>query len=221
MLKNDYENHQIFLNNTLNKALNNKSFCGILMSKTEQLLNTIRQQENIMIAEIMNEDMKKGILECEMKRINELIPFINKGMEEAFQEEDAIILVLDNTLESHRMEESYDEYESTFTLQTESGVIIGETIYDEEELEDLRDDPSVTFVSDNFVTYNNLAVSGEKQFFLMSSTNSKFFTDADLESMVSSITVAIPSTETDHFIRDCFDLEHDALIGTLVVGFTE
>lgn len=191
------------------------------MSKTEKLLEAIRAEKATMIAEIMDDDMKKGILECEMRRLNELIPFVNKGMEEAFQEEEAIIIVRDNTVQTERMNDTSSSDDSSFTLQTESGKIIGETILDEEELEELREDPTVTFISENFVMYNNLALPGEKQFFLMTSANSDFFTDADLESIVSSITVAIPSTETDHFIRDCFELEHDAPIGTLVVGFTE
>ncbi len=191
------------------------------MSKTEELLEAIRAEKATMIAEIMDDEMKKGILECEMRRLNELIPFVNKGMEEAFQEEEAIIIVRDNTVQTERMNDTSSSDDSSFTLQTESGKIIGETILDEEELEELREDPTVTFISENFVMYNNLALPGEKQFFLMTSANSDFFTDADLESIVSSITVAIPSTETDHFIRDCFELEHDAPIGTLVVGFTE
>ena len=191
------------------------------MSKTEKLLEAIRAEKATMIAEIMDDEMKKGILECEMRRLNELIPFVNKGMEEAFQEEEAIIIVRDNTVQTERMNDTSSSDDSSFTLQTESGKIIGETILDEEELEELREDPTVTFISENFVMYNNLALPGEKQFFLMTSANSDFFTDADLESIVSSITVAIPSTETDHFIRDCFELEHDAPIGTLVVGFTE
>jgi len=191
------------------------------MSKTEELLEAIRADKATLIAEIMDDDMKKGVLECEMRRLDELIPFVNKGMEEAFQEQEAIIIVRDNTIQTERTNDTSGSDDSSFTLQTESGKIIGETILDEEELEELRDDPTVTFISENFVMYNNLALPGEKQFFLMTSTNSDFFTDADLESIVSSLKVAIPSTETDHFIRDCFELEHDAHIGTLVVGFTE
>lgn len=191
------------------------------MSKTEELLEAIRAEKATLIAEIMDDDMKKGVLECEMRRLDELIPFVNKGMEEAFQEQEAIIIVRDNTIQTERTNDTSGSDDSSFTLQTESGKIIGETILDEEELEELRDDPTVTFISENFVMYNNLALPGEKQFFLMTSANSDFFTDADLESIVSSLKVAIPSTETDHFIRDCFELEHDAPIGTLVVGFTE
>jgi len=191
------------------------------MSKTEELLEAIRAEKATLIAEIMDDDMKKGVLECEMRRLDELIPFVNKGMEEAFQEQEAIIIVRDNTIQTERTNDTSGSDDSSFTLQTESGKIIGETILDEEELEELRDDPTVTFISENFVMYNNLALPGEKQFFLMTGANSDFFTDADLESIVSSLKVAIPSTETDHFIRDCFELEHDAPIGTLVVGFTE
>ena len=191
------------------------------MSKTEELLEAIRAEKATLIAEIMDDDMKKGVLECEMRRLDELIPFVNKGMEEAFQEQEAIIIVRDNTIQTERTNDTSGSDDSSFTLQTESGKIIGETILDEEELEEIRDDPTVTFISENFVMYNNLALPGEKQFFLMTGANSDFFTDADLESIVSSLKVAIPSTETDHFIRDCFELEHDAPIGTLVVGFTE
>ena len=55
----------------------------------------------------------------------------------------------------------------------------------------------------------------------MSSTTSDFFTSKDLESLVSSLKVAVPSTGSDHYIKDCYDLAHDEAIGTLILGFTE
>ena len=191
------------------------------MSVKLELLDLIKKDDSIMIAEIMTDDMKKGILQHEIKRLEELVPFINEGMNEAFEEEDAIIIVMDNNKKDSRELDSEKVDEASFTLRTESGKIIGEAIYDEEELEELRDDPDVYFLSENFVTYNNLTVPGEKQFFVISSASSNFFTDEDLESLVSSLKVAIPSTISDHYIKDCYDLPHDAAIGTLVIGFTE
>jgi hypothetical protein len=191
------------------------------MSARDELLDSIRQLPTVIIAEFMDDEMKKRVLEFEMKRLDELVPFINKGMEEALQLDEAIVVVIDNSVKSKHIENSYNTNDTTFTLRTESGKIIGESIYDEEELEDLRDDPNVTFLSDNFVTYNDMSCYGERQFFVMSSTTSNFFTDADLESIVSKLTVAVPSTETDHYIRNCFNLEHDAEIGSLIIGFTE
>lgn len=191
------------------------------MSVQTDLINLIKEEENVMIAEIMTDEMKKQVLEHEMKRLEELVPFINEGMKEAFDEEEAIVIITDNTKKSSRVENSYETRDTSFTLRNESGKIIGETIFDEEELEDLRDDPNVFFLSDNFVTYNNLTVHGEKQFFVMSSTTSDFFTSKDLESLVSSLKVAVPSTGSDHYIKDCYDLAHDEAIGTLIIGFTE
>ncbi len=191
------------------------------MSVTTDLINLIKEDKKIIIAEPMTDDMKKEVLKLEMKRLDELVPFINEGMEEAFEEKEAIVLVINNEVTDERIENSYAAKDTSFTLRSESGKIIGETIYDEEELEELREDPNVFFLSDNFVTYNNLTVPGEKQFFVMSSTTSEFFTDKNLKSLVSSLKVAIPSTITDHYIKDCFDLPHDTKIGTLIVGFTE
>lgn len=191
------------------------------MSVKSELLEIIKEDESIMIAEIMSDDMKKGILQQEMKRLEELVPFVNEGMNEAFEEDEAIILVMDNSKKDIGELDTEKVNDSSFTLRTESGQIIGEAIYDEEELDELRDDPDVFFLSDNFVTYKNLATPGEKQFFVISSASSFFFTDKNLESLVSSLKVAIPSTISDHYIKDCYDLPHDAAIGTLVIGFTE
>ncbi len=191
------------------------------MSVKTELLELLLTDNSVMRAEIMSEEMKKNVLRHEMKRLEELVPFINEGMNEAFEEDEAIVLILDNTVKNERIENSYDEGDSSFTLRNESGQIIGETIYDEEELEELRDDPNVYFLSDNFVTYSNLTKPGEKQFFVMSATNSAFFTNTHPEKLVSHLVVAIPSTTTDHYIKDCFDLPHDEPIGTLIIGFTE
>lgn len=192
-----------------------------MMSTTTELINLIKEEPGVMIAELMTDDMKKQVLQHEMKRLDELVPFINKGMEEAFEEDEAIVIVINNDEKVDRVIESYEQDDTSFTLRTESGQIIGETIYDEEELEELRNDPNVFFLSDNFVTYQNLAKPGEKQFFVMSSTNSSFFTDKNLEGLVSSLKVAIPSTMTDHYIKDVYELSHEEKIGTLILGFTE
>ena len=191
------------------------------MSTKTDLIDLLLTDESILIAAPMSNEMKKEVLKLEMKRLEELVPFINKGMEEAFEEEDAIVVILDNTVKNERIDNSYNEQDTSFTLRSESGQIIGETIMDEEELEELRNDPNVYFLSDNFVTYKNLTKPGEKQFFVMSSTTSSFFTDTHPESLVSSLTVAIPSTPSDHYIKDCFDLPHDEPIGTMIVGYTE
>ena len=190
------------------------------MTVQEELINLLKEDPRIIITEPMNDEMKKQVLKHEMERLNEIVPFVNEGMSDAFEEENALVLVMDNEVEITRTKEPSED-DGSFTLRTESGTIIGETITDEEELEELREDPTVYFLSENFVTYKNMAAPGEKQFFVMTGTHSNFFTDLDLESLVSSLIVAIPSTNTDHYIKDCYDLPHDTKLGTLIIGYTE
>ncbi len=187
------------------------------MSEKYKILDMLKNDDYVMIAQLMDDEMKKNTLQWEMKRANEPVPFINKGMEDAFNEEEAIILINDRSVKK-TFEKEYNS--TAFTLRTEDGDIIGEIIYDDEELEDLHDDPAVYFLSDNFVTYNYGSVTGKKQFFLMEAERQDFITDLDIESTVKSLVVAVPSTETDHYLKDCFNLSHEEPIGTTVIGFT-
>ena len=79
------------------------------MSIKSDLIALLLTDESIMIAAPMSDEMKKQVLKLEMKRLEELVPFINEGMEEAFEEEDAIVVILDNTVKNERIENSYDE----------------------------------------------------------------------------------------------------------------
>ncbi len=187
------------------------------MSKDYKILDMLKNDEYVMIAQLMDDEMKKGTLLCEMKRANEPVPFINKGLEDAFNEEEAIILIKDTSVKK-TFEKGYNS--TAFTLRTEDGDLVGEMIYDDEEIEELHDDPAVYFLSDNFVTYQYASISGKKQFFLMEAERPSFITDLDIASVVKSLVIAVPSTETDHYLKDCFDLPHDECIGTTVIGFT-
>ena len=87
------------------------------MSIKSDLIDLIKKDKRILIAEIMPDEMKKEVLKCEMQRLEELVPFINEGMEEAFQETEAIVLVIDNTIEYEGPEDLSDT-QSSFTLRT-------------------------------------------------------------------------------------------------------
>ena len=183
----------------------------------DKLFDIIKNEGNIIVSDIMTDEMKKEVIKLEMKRLDELVPFINKGMEDAFNEEEALVLIKKHD-PNHKREIKSDN--STFTLRTENGDIVGETITDEEELEELRNDPSVYFLSDNFVTYTNIGMPNQKQFFVMEGETSDFITNKDIDSTVKSLVVALPSTQTDHYIKDYYNIPHDEDIGTIIIGFT-
>lgn len=181
---------------------------------TEELLDAIRQIPRVKIAEIMQEKMKKEVVKLEMKRLDEMIPLINQALNEAFDEEEQIVIIRDA---SDYYEEDTVE---TLTLRNESGQVIGEEIFDEEEIEELKDDPDVYFLSENFVTYNSLTTPGQKQHFVIESPGREFLTDKKIEDFVESLVVALPSTEANNYIKDYFQLTDDDIIDTVILGFT-
>lgn len=190
------------------------------MEQEYEIEKMLKKEDNVILVKVLDDEMKKNILLYEMKRLDEIVPFINQGMKKAMGEKEALLLIKENKDDFNTDQNKPKASENSFTLRTENGEIIGEMIYDEDELEELRNDPSVYFLSDNFVTYNNVGSNGQKQFFVMDEEPSSFITDQDIDSTVKSLAVAIPSTETDHYIKDCFDLPHDEAIGTVVIGFT-
>ena len=100
------------------------------MSEKYEILNQIRKDNGILEAEILSDEMKKRILEIEMERLKELIPVINEGINKAFKEEQVAVIIQDRT-ENNKTNNMTPM--PTLTLLTESGKLVGEEIYDEEE----------------------------------------------------------------------------------------
>lgn len=192
------------------------------MNIDEQLLQIIRNETNVILAEHMCDKMKKEVLIREMKRLKETIPFINKGMDDAFKEQSAIVVIRKNKFKSTDDMINSNDYtqDYTFTLRTNGGRIIGEMIYDEEELKELHKDPNVYFMTDNFVTYSDNTTPGEKQFFVVEGEKSNYFTKKDLSNLSENIIVAIPSVETDYYIKEQYNLQDHNDFGTIIVGYT-
>ncbi|MCI5866494.1 MAG: hypothetical protein SOZ23_01225 [Methanosphaera sp.] len=187
------------------------------MTKDYEILDIMRNEDHVVVAELMDDDMKRDVLAYEMKRLDEVVPFLNKGLQEALDKQEAIVIIKEFDYEPG---DQLTGESSALTLRTESGKIIGEMVYDEDEIEYLKGDPTAYFISDNFVTYSDPTAVGEKQFFVFEGEDSSFITDKDLESTVESLIVGVPSTETDHYIRDRFNLSSERKLGTLIIGFT-
>ena len=81
----------------LKKINSNLLFLGDTMSIKSDIIALLLTDESIMIAAPMSDEMKKQVLKLEMKRLEELVPFINEGMEEAFEEEISQTLLRDAT----------------------------------------------------------------------------------------------------------------------------
>ncbi|MBQ6219167.1 MAG: hypothetical protein IJJ47_05495 [Methanosphaera sp.] len=187
------------------------------MSTEEKIIKLLKEDERVLIAELLNDEQKKEILKIEMKRLQETIPLINRSLQQAFDEEKAIVVIKDRT----GIVIPDEELTPTLTLETDTGKIIGEEIYDPEELEDLRDDPEAYFISEHFVTYPNMPVAGEKQFFVVSELCNELENEDKIRESASSMVISAPSTEADHYIKDYYGISKEEKIVTIIIGFTE
>ena len=182
-----------------------------------EIIRILRSKDRVLKAEIMSDELKKKITKLEMKRLDEMVPVINKGLKQAFDEKEAITVVIDNT----DVDVSIEDYTPSLTLQSNKGTIIGEEIYDPNELEELKHNPNVYFISDYFATYPNLSVPGEKQFFVVSELEGELDYEDELKNSVSRMVISSPSTEADHYIKKILNIPQKEKITTLIIGFTE
>lgn len=178
-------------------------------------IKLIRDEEKIIIAEMLPNEIKKTILKLEMKRLKEVVPLINKGITEAFNETEQMLIIRKSDDEKF-----FSENNANLTLRTERGQIVGEEIDDEKLLEELRQKDDVQFLSDNFVTFpNQIRELGEKQFFELSSAKLELITQINLNEYFSSVTVGLPSIESTNYIKNCFNIPDEKYI-TAIIGFT-
>lgn len=178
-----------------------------------KLITQLKKDEDILEIQLISEDMKKKILELEMNRSKELIPVINEGIHEVFKEKILVAI-------SKKRPDKIIAAKPKLILLTNTGKLLGEDVYDEDELEELHEDNNAYFVSDNFVLYKNIYKNdGEKEIFKISSIDLNLFTKEDLSKYANSITIAMPSSETDLYIKKSiklFSKDED----TIILGFT-
>lgn len=192
------------------------------MSELNNIKNIIQKEDNVIMVDKMNDEMKKEVLLSEMKRLDEVVPFINKGILDTFNEDKLLVVIRQNAYNSQDEMLNSDDYtqDYTFTLRTDSGKIIGEMVYDDEEIRELKADPNAYFMSDNFVVYQEDTTQGDKQYFLVEAEKSTFITHENLSDIVKSFKVAIPSIQTDQYIKEYYNMCDKKNIGSLIVGYT-
>ena len=181
-----------------------------------KILKLLEDEDKVIIARELSEDEKSQIVKLEMKRLDEMVPVINKGLEEALNEDYAVLVIKDK----RGIFLPDEELIPTLTLETDAGKVIGEEIYDPEELEELKNDPEAYFISEHFVTYPNIPTSGEKQFFVVSDLYGELDCEDKMNEITEKLVIATPSTEADHFIKDCFGMDYEDGIITMIIGFS-
>lgn len=184
----------------------------LMYNDPEQIIGKIKEDNTVVESEILSDDMKKRILEIELRRLDEMIPVVNKGLNDAFESEYVAVIIKRNDVQAIPM--------ASLELLTKSGKLIGEEVYDEDELEEYRNRDDVYFISDNFVSFTNVSgMEAEEQYFLISEVGSKILGDIDL-SNVKDMIMAIPSADTNDFFLKHYGYSTEDSLGSVLIGFT-
>lgn len=116
--------------------------------------------------------------------------------------------------------EASKNMESTSSVVIESdGKLIGEEVYDEEKLEDLRKSNNAIFLGKNFVMYKDrMRISrGDANLILPSKSVPHLHGLQGNYNVVSGS----PSSKVDHYLKNKMSVSDDPDIGTVLVGISE
>ncbi|MDD1767852.1 MAG: hypothetical protein LUQ27_04725 [Methanomassiliicoccales archaeon] len=157
--------------------------------------NKIRSIPGVVDMKYLDEDLREKVASVERQTeengaVGGLMPFVNKGVWETLKREKCLVVVLG----SH--ETPFVVPDHAIYLLDQKGQIVGEFL-NEDRRKEMRRRDDVYFLSEDFVLYHGLEISGEP-FFLVPEI--EFHEIDDVEGVTSVISASI-STPCDHLIR--------------------
>ncbi|OED29582.1 hypothetical protein [Methanosphaera sp. WGK6] len=183
------------------------------MNKEYILLDHLRNEKSIVRAEIMSDEMKKEVIQIEMKHLNDVPPLINVGLDEALKKDETIIVIKDDAISPENK-----EYKPQKILVNESKKIIGKEVNSENELKLLKKEADIEFISDNFIIYTKLNKPNEKKFFIIPGTSINYIT-MNLDEYDDDLIVALPSSDNHKLIREWFKIDDNKSYIPYLIGF--
>lgn len=214
-----------YLNNVLQVLIIKKKFGGIYITKSpdevlQEVLDTLNPLRGVQSVGVLNDEVRKKILEIEMEKTGELIPVINYGVHECLNREFTVAII---KTASFRPPPT-----ATVQLVDGQGNIIGEEIVNADQKRKYSDDEHSTFVTPDFVLtqdpklleYNlkadRLEKNRAKQAFVLPPV--QFIEVEELEDTCDVVSSS-PDPLADLFIKQYFNFEDDAKLASILVGF--
>lgn len=169
---------------------------------------------------VLNDDVRKKILEIEMEKTGELIPVINYGVHECLNREYTVAIIKTATFRPPPT--------PTVQLVDNHGNILGEEIVSAEQKQKHEANKNTTFVTPDFVLTQNpkdiennlkserLEKNPSKQAFVLPPV--QFIEVEELEDTCDVVSSS-PDPLADIFIKNYFNFEDDAKLASILVGF--
>jgi hypothetical protein len=180
----------------------------------EEVIDIIKKIDGTLDVQKLSDQDKEALIKIESSHNNDIIPVINKGLDECLSKEFCLVLL--------KTEEFRIPPEPTVLLVTDSGRILGQELISPEDREEYADKDNVIFLSNNFIIFkpDNMARSAvvEKELFILPAIP---FPELDNVMTISDVVSCSPSTLGDRYLRNKYSYPDDPHLATIIVAFSK
>lgn len=195
------------------------------MTKTDEevlqeVLDTIEPLRGVLNVGVLNDEVRKRVLEIEMEKTGELIPVINLGVKECL-ERDFTVAIIKNA--SFRPPPT-----ATVQFVDNQGNLLGEEIVNVDQKKKYENDEKAQFIHPDFVLLKdqkelendlkqeNIQETVKKQAFLLPPV--QFIEVEELEDTCDVVSSS-PDPLADLYLKQYFNFEDDPKLASILVGF--
>ncbi len=186
----------------------------------QEVIDTIEPLRGVLNVGVLNDEVRKNVMQIEMEKTGELIPVINLGVKECL-ERDFTVAIIKNA--SFRPPPT-----ATVQFVDNKGNILGEEIVSSEQKKKYQNDESAQFIHPDFVLLKNqqdieedlktenIEKEGIKQAFLLPPV--QFIEVEELEDTCDVVSSS-PDPYADLYLKKYFDFEDDPKLASILIGF--
>lgn len=186
----------------------------------QEVLDTIEPLRGVVNVGVLNDEVRKNIMQIEMEKTGELIPVINLGVKECL-ERDFTVAIIKNA--SFRPPPT-----ATVQFVDNKGNLLGEEIVNVNQKKKYENDEKAQFIHPDFVLLRdkkdlendlkqeNIQETATKQAFLLPPV--QFIEVEELEDTCDVVSSS-PDPLADLYIKEYFEFEDDPKLASILVGF--
>jgi hypothetical protein len=180
----------------------------------EKAIEIIKNLKGAVDVQKLSEEDKKALMKIESSRNNDVIPVVNKGLNECLSREFCLVLL--------KTEEFRIPPKPTVLLVTDSGRILGRELISKEDKNEYANSDDVIFLSNNFIIFkpdNTKRSRGiEKESFILPAIP---FPELEDIITISDVVSCSPSTLGDAYIKNRYNYPDDPHLATIIVAFSK
>ncbi|MGB7969061.1 MAG: hypothetical protein WCF28_05745 [Methanobacterium sp.] len=179
----------------------------------EKAIDIIKKLDGAVDVQELSKDDRKTLIEIESHHNNDIIPVVNKGLNECLTREFCLVLL--------KTEDFRIPSEPTVLLVTDSGRILGQELISPEDKKKYAHNDNVVFLSNNFIIFKPDKLSrsmGEKELFILPAIPFQELNDV---LTIKDVVSCSPSTLGDKYLKEKYNYPDDPHLATIIVAFSK